>query len=54
MALLQSIGRIRPRQQSGSNAKVKIYDTDYPRIDDNSEEDDKRFCYKSTVMEHGA
>jgi len=43
MALLQSIGRIRPRQQSGSNAKVKIYDTDYPGVDDNSEEDDKRF-----------
>lgn len=43
MALLQSIGRIRPRQQSGSDAKVKIYDTEYPSIDGNSEEDDVRF-----------
>ena len=46
IALIQSIGRIRPPQQSGSNATVKIFDTHRPTIDTNYEEENKRLFLK--------
>ncbi len=46
MALIQSIGRIRPRQQKGKDATVKIFDTDHPTIDQNYEEHQRIFTEK--------
>ena len=47
IALIQSIGRIRPPQQSGPNATVKIFDTHRPIIDANYEEENKRLFQKA-------
>ena len=47
IALIQSIGRIRPPQQSGSNATVKIFDTHRPTIDTNYEEENKMLFQKA-------
>ncbi len=48
MALIQSIGRIRPPQQTGPDATVKIFDTKYPKIDENYDEETSIFISKVT------
>lgn len=48
MALIQSIGRIRPPQQTGQDATVKIFDTKYPKIDENHDEETSIFISKVT------
>ena len=49
IALIQSIGRIRPPQQSGREATVKIFDTHRPTIDTNNYDEDNKRLFKKVI-----